>query len=157
MILLSGVMGPGQEATGTALTQLALDAHIGWFGKYFIAIAIFFFAFTSVIGNYSYSENAMVFLGVGNRTGLTTLRIAVLAMVVWGSLQTVATVFNFADASMGLMATINLVAIVLLSGTVAKLTRDYFSQRKAGNEPMFHARDYPELSGQIDETIWTRD
>ena len=54
-------------------------------------------------------------------------------MVVWGALQAVATVFNTADASMGLMATINLVAIVALSGTVVKLTRDYFAQRGAGD------------------------
>ncbi len=38
-----------------------------------------------------------------------------------------------------------------------KLTRDYFAQRKAGVEPIFHAQDYPELGGQIDQTIWTRD
>lgn len=50
---------------------------------------------------------AMVCLGVGNPTGLLLLRCAPLAMVVWGTLQVVATVFNTADASMGLMATIN--------------------------------------------------
>jgi alanine or glycine:cation symporter, AGCS family len=77
-------------------------------------------------------------------------------MVVWGAYQTVATVFDAADASMGLMATINLVAILLLSGTVAKLTRDYFGQRKAGAEPVFHAADYPELGDGIDRRIWSR-
>lgn len=157
MILLAGVHEPGSGITGTELTQDALDVHIGAAGTYFIAIAIFFFAFTSIIGNYSYSENAMIYLGVGGPGGLTVLRIAVLAMVVWGAYQTVATVFNTADASMGLMATINLVAILLLSGTVAKLTKDYFDQRKAGVEPVFHARDYPELGDQIDHSIWTRD
>ncbi len=55
-----------------------------------------------------------------------------------------------------LMATINLVAIVLLSGTVAKLTKDYFEQKKAGQRPTFHAEDYPELRGQIDTDIWQR-
>jgi len=58
---------------------------------------------------------------------------------------------------MGLMATINRVAILLLSGTVAKLTKDYFYQRKSGVEPVFHARDYAELGDQIDHSIWTRD
>jgi AGCS family alanine or glycine:cation symporter len=157
MILLSGVYVPGGEITGTQLTQSALAEHIGWIGPYFIAIAIFFFAFTSIIGNYAYSEMAMVFIGVGNTTGLYVLRFIVLVMVVWGSLQAVATVFNTADASMGLMATINLIAIVLLSGTVVKLTRDYFAQRAEGLEPRFHGRDYPELGDQIDHTIWTRD
>ena len=78
-------------------------------------------------------------------------------MVVWGALQAVATVFNAADASMGLMATINLVTIVALSGTVVKLTRDYFAQRAAGLEPVFHGADYPELGDRIEHSIWYRD
>jgi AGCS family alanine or glycine:cation symporter len=157
MILLSGALGGADAPTGVQLTQNALVEHVGGLGGLFVAIAIFFFAFTSIIGNYSYSENAMVYLGIGDRTGLTVLRIGVLAMVIWGSLQTVATVFNTADAAMGLMATINLLAILALSGTVVKLTKDYFDQRRQGIEPRFHARDYPELGDQIDPTIWTRD
>lgn len=156
MILLSGVMVPGSELTGTPLTQAAMSVHIGGAGQYFIAIAILFFAFTSIIGNYSYAENAMTFLRMGNLPGLTLLRIGVLSMVVWGAYESVATVFNAADASMGLMATVNLIAIVLLSGTVVKLTRDYRAQRQAGEEPVFHAADYPELTGKIDRTIWNR-
>ncbi len=157
MILLSTAYVPGGDVTGTQLTQAALGEHIGGFGPYFIAVAIFFFAFTSIIGNYSYSEMAMVYLGVGNATGLLVLRIVVLLMVVWGALQAVATVFNAADASMGLMATINLIAIVALSGTVVKLTKDYFAQRKAGVDPVFHGADYPELGNQIEHTIWYRE
>jgi AGCS family alanine or glycine:cation symporter len=157
MILLSNVYVPGGEVTGTQLTQAALGEHIGSVGSYFIAIAIFFFAFTSIIGNYSYSEMAMVYLGIGRHTGLLVLRVAVLLMVVWGALQAVSTVFNTADASMGLMATINLIAIVFLSGTVVKLTKDYFAQRAAGEEPKFHAADYPELGDQIDHSIWYRE
>jgi alanine or glycine:cation symporter, AGCS family len=156
MILLSEAYVPGGELTGIQLTQTALGEHVGAVGPYFIAVAIFFFAFTSIIGNYSYSEMAMAFLGVGNATGLLVLRVVVLLMVVWGAMQAVATVFNAADASMGLMATINLIAIVALSGTVVKLTQDYFAQRRDGKEPEFHGRDYPELDG-IDHTIWTRD
>lgn len=156
MILLSGVMTPGSELTGTPLTQEAMVAHIGEAGRYFIAIAILFFAFTSIIGNYAYAESAMVYLGVDGRAGLTTLRVALLLMVIWGSYATVQTVFNAADAVMGMMATINLVAIVLLSGTVVKLTRDYVEQRKKG-DPVFHAADYPELASEIDLDIWTRD
>jgi len=157
MILLSGVYVPGGEITGTQLTQAAMGEHIGAVGPYFVAIAIFFFAFTSIIGNYSYSEMAMVYLKAGGPTGILILRIAVLLMVVWGSLQAVATVFNTADASMGLMATINLVAIVALSGTVVKLTRDYFAQRRTGVEPRFHGADYPELGDRIEHSIWFRE
>jgi AGCS family alanine or glycine:cation symporter len=154
MILLSNSYVPGGEVTGTQLTQLALADHIGSIGPYFIAIAIFFFAFTSIIGNYAYSEMAMSFLGLGSRTGLLGLRVIVLIMVVWGALQAVATVFNLADASMGMMATINLIAIVALSGTVVLLTRHYFDQRKAGVEPKFHIAEHPGIAKGVDADIW---
>ncbi|MFO1127937.1 MAG: sodium:alanine symporter family protein [Rhodospirillales bacterium] len=156
IILLSGVYEPGSSATGMQLTQAALEAHFGVAGKYFVAIAIFFFAFTSIIGNYSYAENAVIYLGHGHISGLVALRLGTLAMVVWGAVQTVATVFDTADAAMGLMATINLIAIVLLSGTVVVLTRDYFAQRKAGKEPVFHVGDFPQISKNVDHSIWTR-
>ncbi len=154
MILLSGVYTPGGELTGTQLTQAAMQEHIGGIGSWFVAVAIFFFAFTSIIGNYAYSEMAMSFLGIGNRTGLTILRSLVLAMVIWGALQAVSTVFDLADASMGLMATINLIAIVALSGTVVTLTQNYFRQRDAGREPQFHIADHPEIARGVDADIW---
>ncbi|OYX14143.1 MAG: sodium:alanine symporter family protein [Rhizobiales bacterium 32-66-8] len=156
LILLSGVFQPGNGVTGTQLTQAAMTVHIGWAGGYFITIAIFFFAFTSIIGNYAYAENAMTFLGFDNKVAMTVLRLGVLAMVIWGAYESVATVFNAADASMGLMATINLIAIVLLSGLVARLTRSYVEQRKAGKVPVFTASDMPELADQIDTEIWSR-
>lgn len=156
MILLSGLLVPESGLTGIQLTQQALSSHIGEAGMHFVAIAILFFAFTSIIGNYSYAENALTYLGAGNIIGFTILRVALLTMVVWGAVQKVATVFDAADASMGLMATINLVAIVLLSGTVVKLTNDYLGQKKAGKIPTFDANDYPELSDKIDTTIWKK-
>ncbi|MND61001.1 Amino-acid carrier protein AlsT [compost metagenome] len=154
MIMLSGVI-PGPDLTGTPLTQAAMSVHIGSAGKYFIAVAIFFFAFTSIIGNYSYAENAMVYLKLNNRIGLLVLRTGALAMVVWGAQESVSTVFDAADAAMGLMATINLIAICLLSGLVVKLTRDYFNQKREGT-PHFNPADYPELAEQIDLEIWSK-
>jgi AGCS family alanine or glycine:cation symporter len=154
MIMLSGVI-PSPEMTGMPLTQAAMSVHIGAAGQYFIAVAIFFFAFTSIIGNYSYAENAMVYLKLNNRIGLLILRVAALGMVVWGALESVSTVFDAADAAMGLMATINLIAICLLSGLVVKLTRDYFNQKRQGT-PHFNPADYPELADQIDHKIWNK-
>ncbi|RID93198.1 alanine:cation symporter family protein [Gemmobacter lutimaris] len=154
MILLSGVLDPTNGVTGTALTQAALTHHFGGFGAIFVAVAIFFFAFTSIIGNYAYCESAMEFLGLGHKGALTGLRGLVLIMVIWGALQAVATVFDFADASMGLMATINLIAIVALSGVVATLTRDYLAQRKAGQEPRFHIAAHPGLARGVEPEIW---
>ena len=156
VILLSGAFEPGSGMTGMRLTQAALTQHFGPAGRYFVAVAIFFFAFTSIIGNYSYAENAVIYLGHGHQTGILALRVLLLAMVVWGALQSVATVFDAADASMGLMATINLIAIVLLSGTVARVTRDYLAQRQAGREPVFDAAAHPELDPAIDRGIWRK-
>lgn len=156
LILLSGLLEPGSGLTGTQLTQAAMNHHIGWAGTYFVAVAIFFFAFTSIIGNYSYAEGALVYLGIGGHVGRAVLRVAVLGMVIWGAYESVATVFNAADASMGLMATVNLIAIVLLSGLVSRLTRDYLQQRRAGKKPRFTAASMPELSGEIDTDIWSR-
>jgi AGCS family alanine or glycine:cation symporter len=154
MILFSGALAPGSGLTGTQLTQAAMEAHIGGAGPYFVAIAIFFFAFTSIIGNYAYAEGALVFLRIDSHASRAVLRAAVCAMVVWGAYESVATVFDTADASMGLMATINLIAIVLLSGLVARLVKDYLDQRRRGAEPVFVAATMPGIPGSIDQEIW---
>ncbi len=151
MILLSGVMGNGES--GIVLTQTAMSHHIGGFGHYFVAIAIFFFAFTSIIGNYSYAENALTYLKWANKPGIFILRVLALAMIPWGAYESVAMVFNAADAAMGLMATINLIAITLLSGLVVKLTKDYIKQNKT-HTPIFNSDDYPELKKDIDLSVW---
>ncbi len=155
LILLSGIYQFNSELTGTALTQAAAVAHIGPFGTYFIAIAILFFAFTTIVANYSYAENAMVYLEHGWKPGITVLRLAALGMVFWGTQQKVQTVFNAADAAMALMATINLVAIVLLSPKVVVLTKDYLAQVKAGMSPHFEISEHPDLAEGVDATVWT--
>ena len=154
MILLSGVMEGGTDVTGAELTQLAMEAHLGDLGGEFIAVAIMFFAFTSIVANYSYAENALVYLGARTRAWIYALRVGALAMVIWGGYQAVITVFNTADASMGMMATVNLIAIIFLSGTVVKLTRDYLAQRKQGQVPRFRLSDYPELESRVEKQIW---
>ncbi len=153
MILLSGAI-PSAENTGVVLTQAALGEHFGSFGHYFVAIAIFFFAFTSIIGNYAYAENAIIFLGHGSPVPVMALRVGVMGMVIWGAIQQVQTVFDFADASMGLMATINLIAIVALSGTVAYVTQDYLRQRREGKNPTFRLSEHPEIAPGVSKTIW---
>ncbi|WP_310622104.1 alanine/glycine:cation symporter family protein [Flexibacterium corallicola] len=155
IIMLSGVYEFHGMLTGTALTEAAVDVHIGDLGSYFIALAVLFFAFTSIIGNYSYAENAMMFLEHGWKPGILLLRIGALAMVFWGTLQAVSTVFNLADAAMGFMATINLFAILLLSPKVSYLTKDYLSQLNAGKVPHFDIAEHKELTGDVAEGIWT--
>ncbi len=150
IILLSGIYDPTTGVTGIMLTQSAAEAHIGGFGVYFIAFAILIFAFTSIVANYTYAENAMIYLEHGWKPGVTILRVLALAMVFWGALQTVEMVFSAADASMAVMATLNLIAIVLLAPKVTLLTKDYIKQLKEGKEPLFDASEHPELGDGID-------
>lgn len=154
MILLSGVLGTG-GGDGVALTQQAMAVHFGSWGPAFVAIALALFALTSILGNYAYAESAVVFLR-GGRIGMALLRIGCLAMVAWGSFAKLAIVWNTADAAMGIMAMVNLVAIVLLSGVAIKLTRDYDRKIRAGDRsPRLDADDFPELGDSIDRSIWT--
>lgn len=154
IILMSGEYVPHGEITGIELTQRALSSQVGNWGGIFVAFAIFFFAFTSIIANYSYAETNLIFLEHNNKKGLTLFRIVFLAMVMFGSLATLPTVWAMADVSMGLMAIVNLVAIILLSGIVIKLAKDYNRQLAAGKVPTFDANDYPELKSQLEDGIW---
>lgn len=154
IILMSGEYVPHGEITGIELTQRALTAQVGDWGGIFVAVAIFFFAFTSIIANYSYAETNLIFLEHNNKKGLVLFRIVVLGMVMFGSLATLPTVWALADVSMGLMAIVNLVAIILLSGIVIKLAKDYNRQLDAGKVPTFDSNDFPELKSQLEDGIW---
>ncbi|WP_087022083.1 alanine/glycine:cation symporter family protein [Thaumasiovibrio subtropicus] len=154
VILLSGEFVPGGEVSGIELTQRALTAEVGSWGGTFIAIAILFFAFTSVVANYAYAETNFLFLGKRGGVALMLFRVGVLFMVWFGSIASLPTVWTMADASMGLMAIVNLLALFLLSGTVVKLANDYWSQWSRGKVPHFDPSAYPELYAQIDESVW---
>lgn len=154
IILLSGQFEPGSGITGIELTQRALSHEVGDWGNTFIAIAILFFAFTSIVANYAYAENNLIFLEHNHKGGLLIFRLFVLGMVMFGAMGELPTIWAMADASMGLMALTNLAAILLLSGVAVKLARDYNDQRKLGKIPTFDASKYPELHRQLEEGIW---
>ncbi|WP_462170729.1 alanine/glycine:cation symporter family protein [Pseudoalteromonas xiamenensis] len=154
IILLSEVYAPGSELTGIALTQAALVSHVGEWGASFIAIAILFFAFTSIVANYSYAETNLLFLEHNHEKGLMLFRLCVLGMVMWGSLSELGIVWTLADVSMGFMAIINVIALFMLSGVVIWLTKDYQSQLKAGQTPTFDPSKHPHLAKTLPKGIW---
>ncbi|VFQ44858.1 alanine/glycine:cation symporter family protein [Desulfoluna butyratoxydans] len=154
VILVSGALEANSGMSGIELTQKALSSGVGSWGNAFVAVAIFFFAFTSVIANYSYAETNLIFLERNHPGGLTVFRFLVLGMVMFGAVAELPIVWSMADLSMGFMALTNLVAIVLLSGVVVKLARDYNKQLKEGKLPTFDANDYPELRDQLEPGIW---
>ncbi|MBS9879088.1 sodium:alanine symporter family protein [Vibrio alginolyticus] len=158
IILMSGeYVGQATEVTGIELTQRALSSQVGDWGGIFVAVAIFFFAFTSIIANYSYAETNLIFLEHNHKAGLSIFRVIVLGMVMFGALASLPVVWSLADVSMGLMAIVNLVAIILLSGIVIKLAKDYNRQLGEGKVPTFDANDFPELKSQLEEGIWYND
>ncbi|HBO3455799.1 sodium:alanine symporter family protein [Pseudomonas aeruginosa] len=150
IILLAGP----QEGEGIMLVQNALTSQVGDWGRYFLAVIILFFAFTSIVANYFYAENCLVFLEHNHLAGLLIFRLIVLAMVMFGALASLPFVWNLADVSMGLMAITNLIAILLLSNLAIKLAKDYNAQRKAGKLPTFDARQFPEVQQKLEPGIW---
>ncbi|WP_462158163.1 alanine/glycine:cation symporter family protein [Pseudoalteromonas sp. GB56] len=154
LILLSGQLESGSGLTGIALTQEALVTHVGEWGAIFVAIAIFFFAFTSIVANYSYAETNLLFLEHNHQKGLLIFRLLVLAMVMFGSLGELKLVWTLADISMGLMAIVNVVALFMLSGVVIWLTKDYRQQRKQGLVPTFDKSQHPKLAKEVDPQAW---
>lgn len=157
IILSSGILdNPVTGMNGIEITQHALSSAVGDWGKVFVAVAIFFFAFTSIIANYAYAENNLVFLEKNHPAGLVFFRLAALGMVMFGALADLPLVWKLADVSMALMAITNLVAIILLSGTAFKLAKDYNQQRKRGISPVFNPKDYPEIQHKLSAGIWDK-
>jgi len=157
IILLSGVWQPGQEyVDGVALTQDSLSASVGDWGGQFIAIALIFFAFTSIVANYYYGETSILFMN-GDHRILIPVKIGVIAMVLFGSQAAVPVVWDMADAALGLMALVNLAAILLLSRIAFRVINDYEKQLKLGLDPLFRRDDFPDLDTKIDANVWTSD
>ena len=87
------------------------------------------FAFSSVVGNYYYGETNIEFIKT-SKTWLNIYRVFVVVMVVYGCLADFQIVWDMANLFMGLLALINLVAILLLSNVAYKIYKDYAAQRK---------------------------
>ncbi|MCR3771294.1 alanine:cation symporter family protein, partial [Pseudomonas aeruginosa] len=107
LILLSGFYTPGFEGDGIVLTQNSLAAVVGDWGRVFVSVALSLFVFTCILYNFYLGENSLQFLS-RNRLVLIGYRALVLALVVWGSVQDLSTVFAFADITMTCLAFVNL-------------------------------------------------
>ena len=153
IILLSGAYQPGVEVGGISLTQAALGEHVGQWGRVFVTVALFFFAFTSIIYNYYLGENSLNYFSEENKTLFTGFRVLTLMLVMWGSVQDLGTVFAFADVTMGLLALVNLTALVLLFKVGLRLMNDFESQIQAGRDkPVFDPARFADLD--IDPKAW---
>ena len=154
IVLLSGAFVPGAELKGVQLTQAAMSATLGSWGGTLLAVIMFLFCFSTIIGNYAYAEGNVEFIK-NNKVVIFLFRLTVLGMVVFGCLGSSMLVWDMADLAMGVMALINLFAIVMLSKYVFVLLKDYQQQLKAGvKQPVFDVKKYPEIEAKIHKDVW---
>lgn len=126
------------DLNGMPLVQMAINSSIGEIGIHLVTFAIFAFAFSSLIGNYFYAEGNIRFITKSTAV-LTVFRLTCLAAIMVGCLNNFTLAWNFADITMGFMAIVNLVAILLLGKWAFKALDDYSKQRKQGKDPVFVA------------------
>ena len=138
-IVVTGAWEPSLGLKGVDITieafskGLAFIPHSETIAGFFLMVALTFFAFTTILGWDYYSEKCLEYLvGTKNKTPIYVYRALYVLVVFIGPYLTVSAVWGIADTFNGLMAFPNLVALVLLSPTVGRLTRDYFRRLKAG-------------------------
>ncbi|GIN90585.1 sodium:alanine symporter [Siminovitchia terrae] len=129
---------PSIEA-GPAYTQMAVETVLPGFGPGFVSIAIFFFAFTTLMAYYYIAETTLVYLS-GKRELpwlKTTLKVVMLLMIFIGSVKSASMMWALGDIGFGSMAWLSLFAILLLTKPTLKVLKDYETQKKAGKDPVF--------------------
>ena len=148
IILCSGIYTEGHD--GIVLTQHAIDSQFGGnLGSIFVSIAIFFFAFTSIIANYYYGETNLRF--IHNSDALINGYRLLVGGIVWvGAMSSLDLVWGFADITMALMTLCNLAAIVLLGKYAVALLHDYRRQLKDGHDPVYHSSTLPEIADETE-------
>lgn len=153
LILLSGIYDIGYTGNGIVLAQNSLAAVVGDWGRIFISIALALFVFTSILYNYYLGENSLRFLVGEKKKAIIGYRIFVLALILWGAVVDLNTVFAFADITMTLLAFVNLIALAMLFKVAMRILRDYDAQRKAGiKTPVFDSSKFPDLD--LDRAAW---
>ena len=158
IILVSGpsIYDPATptRVEGATLTQAAIADSLGTWTVSLMTVLVFVFAFSSVLGNYVYAEINLFFLGAGRKT-INVFRVVVLMAIGVGGVSKLTAVWALADVAMGLMALVNLVAIVLLGKWAFAAIKDFHQQSDAGADPVFIAEE-ADLPGHLFGDIWSR-
>ena len=144
--------GLNNVAVGPAYTQNAMDTVFPGFGSYFVAIALFFFAFTTIIAYYYIAETNVSYLTrkIESPVFYYVLKVVMMLIIMYGALNQATLAWAIGDIGVGLMAWFNIVAIILLQKPALKALLDYEKQKKAGKNPVF----IPEEIGVTNAHIW---
>ena len=140
MCLSSGIE-PTKELAGAPYVQAALAASMGDYAKLFITVSMVLFAFTTLLGNLYYVDNAFAYVlkHVPGKTFTLCYRVLACVLIFIGAGSSMGTMWDLADVTMGFMAIINLPVICILGGPALRALDDYTEQRDAGKNPEFKA------------------
>jgi alanine or glycine:cation symporter, AGCS family len=143
---------PGVEA-GVGFVQAGIETTFPGFGAGFVALAILFFAFTTLVAYYYMAETNIAFINRKiHRPWITqAMRVAMVAAVVYGSLRTADNAWTLGDIGVGIMSWLNIIAILILQKPAIQALKDYEAQKKAGRDPTFD----PQALGIKNATLWT--
>ncbi len=154
-----GVLATNIASNSPAFTQFALESVLGGFGRIFVAIALFFFAFTTLLAYYYIAETNVAYIRRSFRFPgeLTVIKIVLLAAVFYGTVRTADLAWGLGDIGLGVMAGLNIVGILFLyfmGQPAIKALKDYEAQRKAGVEK--YTFD-PEALGIKNADFWKKE
>ncbi len=142
MCLASGVT-PEKALNGAPFVQQAMSATFGSTGPVFIAVAMLFFAFTTLLGNFYYVESCLAYVmrRVPGRISLIITRIAGAVLIFAGAGMQIDLAWGMADIAQCILAFINIPVCILIGGIAFRALEDYTRQRAGGNNPVFKASD----------------
>ena len=151
LCLFSGVE-PSAEAAGAAYVQACTQSALGSFGAIFITAAVCLFAFTTLLGNYYYTEGCLRFI-MKKEPGkgfLFVFRLIATALVFLGAVISAGLAWDTADLLQAMMVIINVPVIVLLAKPAIAALRDYEWQRRKGKLPAYRGA----ANGVRDTDFW---
>ncbi|MED1439872.1 alanine/glycine:cation symporter family protein [Aeribacillus composti] len=124
---------------GTAYTQIAVDSQLPGFGSPFVAVALFFFAFTTIMAYYYIAEVNIIYLfkKKSKNIPILVLKLIFLAAVFYGTVRTSDIAWTLGDVGLGLMVWVNLIGLVLLYKPAIRALKDYENQKKQGVDPTY--------------------
>lgn len=138
--------------TGPAYTQAAIESVMPGFGAPFVALALMFFAFTTIVAYYYMAETNVQYINRNVHRGwmVLALKLVVMASVTYGAIRSATVAWGLGDLGVGLMAWLNIVAILILQKPALLALKDYESQKRAGLDPVFE----PEKLGIRNAGLW---
>jgi AGCS family alanine or glycine:cation symporter len=142
---------PGTE-TGPAYTQAAVESMAPGYGASFVALALMFFAFTTIVAYYYMAETNVQYINRNVHRGwmVFVLKLVIMASVVYGAVRSAGVAWGLGDLGVGLMAWLNIIAILILQKPALVALRDYEAQKRLGVDPVFD----PDKLGIRNADLW---